>query len=122
MNKRVTARRPKSAQDLAKTPVRPAKLKQLKSRSRELEEEIYTLECTIAAAPEAMRRHRLATKDVLPAIRPLRSAKRAPARVPLHLQKAARRRQFALLLELGLVVATFAAVVGWMNQWFHWWN
>lgn len=123
MNKRVATRRPKSVQALAQE-ARPARLKQMKTRSRALEEEIYSLECTIAAAPHAIRRRRLATKDVLPAPESMmvQKALRSPQRKPLHLRKADKRRRMALLIELGVVATSLAAALGWMNQWFHWWG
>lgn len=123
MNKRVASRRPKTVQTAAQE-IQPARLKQLRSRSRSLEEEIHTLECAIVAAPHAIRRRRLATKDVLPAPEPLFTKKslRSPQRIPLHLRKAAKRRRLALFLEFGVVAASLAAAVGWMNQWFNWWG
>jgi len=123
MNKRVSSRRPKSVQDLAQEP-RPARLKQIKTRSRAIQEEIYSLECAIVAAPHAMRRQRMATKDVLPAPEPIytKKALRSPKRIPLHQLKAAKRRRLALFIEFGVVITSLVAAVGWMNQWFHWWN
>lgn len=122
MNKRVASRRPKSVQSIAQE-TRPAHLRQMKTRSRSLQEEIHTLECAIAAAPHTIRRRRLATKDVLPPPESMfgKKALRSPQRVPLHLRKAASRRRMALYLELGLVVTTLAAALGWMNQWLHLW-
>lgn len=123
MNKRVATRRPKSVHELA-VEQRPAKLKQIKSRSRIIQEEIHSLECAIVAAPHRIRRKRLATKDVLPAPESMfnKKALRSPQRKPLHQLKAAKRRRMALLIELGVVITSLAAAVGWMNQWFHWWN
>ena len=123
MNKRVASRRPKNVQSAAQE-IQPARLHQLRSRSRSLQEEIHTLECAIVAAPSALRRRRLATKDVLPAPEPLFSKKtlRSPQRIPLHLRKAAKRRRMALMIEFAVVVATLAAALGWMNQWFNWWK
>jgi len=123
MNKRVATRRPKSVQELAQEH-RPARLKQIKSRSRIIQEEIYSLECAIVAAPHAIRRQRLATKDVLPAPEPLftKQALRSPQRKPLHQLKAAKRRRLALVIEFAVVISSLAAAIGWMNQWFHWWT
>jgi hypothetical protein len=97
-------------------------LRHLQSRSRQLDEEIHRLECTIAAAPHAMRRRRLAYIDTLPPPEPLSSpVRRKVNRLPLQQQRARRRRQTVLMVELFLVVASLAAAVGWMNQWFHLW-
>jgi hypothetical protein len=123
MNKRVASRRPKTVQTAAQE-IQPARLHQLRNRSRSLQEEIHTLECAIVAAPSTMRRRRLATKDVLPAPEPLFGKKslRSPQRIPLHMRKAAKRRRLALVIEFAVVVATLAAALGWMNQWFNWWT
>ena len=123
MNKRVATRRPRTVQALAQE-AKPAKLKQMKSRSLALQEEIHSLECAIVAAPHTMRRRRMASKDVLPAPEAMFSKKalRSPQRVPLHQLRAAKRRRLALMLEFGVVVTSLVAAVGWMNQWFHWWE
>ncbi|HEY1081551.1 MAG TPA: hypothetical protein VGE29_04775 [Prosthecobacter sp.] len=123
MNKRVASRRPKTIQSIAQE-IRPARLKQMRTRSQDLQEEIHKLECAIAAAPATIRRRRLASRDILPAPEPMFGAKkslRSPQRIPLHQRKAAHRRRLALYLELGLVFATLTAALGWMNQWFQWW-
>ncbi len=122
MNKRVVSRRPKSVHELAHER-QPARLKQIKTRSRAIEEEIYSLECAIVAAPSAIRRQRLASKDVLPAPEPMFSKKvlRSPQRVPLHQLRAAKRRRLALVIEFAVVITSLAAATGWMNQWFNWW-
>ena len=121
MNKKVRSRSAKSGHDLARQSRRP-QLRQLQSRSRELGEEIHRLECTIAAAPHAMRRRRLAFIDTLPPPEPLSSpARRRINRLPLHQQRARQRRRVVLLVELAVVVAALAAAVGWLKQWFHLW-
>ncbi len=121
MNKRVSIRRPKSTQDLAKT-ANPAELRQLRSRSRALQQEIHHLECAIVAAPQSLRRQRLAHSHVLPPLEPrLGSPKRLARRVPLHQLKTARRRRLALMLELSVVLLTLVAALGWLNQWFQLW-
>ncbi len=126
MNKKVRSSRSKTVSDLLK-PSEPAKMRQLQTRSRDLNAEIQRLECTIASAPALMRRQRLATIDSLPPLRsPERPAPRggkATARkMPLHKQREQRRRRVGLLVELALVFTTLAAALGWMNQWFHWWG
>lgn len=124
MNKKVRSSRPRYASELTKPlgPARPAQLRQLQKSSRELTEEIHRLECSIAAAPAAMRRRRLATMDTLPAPEPaFAKTKRRTARMPLQKQRAQRNRRLGLFVELVLVFTTLAAALGWMNQWFHWW-
>lgn len=125
MNKRVRTSRPRFASDLGKElgAPKPAQIRQLNKSSRELKEEIHRLECSIAAAPAAMRRHRLATMDSLPAPEPaFAKTKRRTSRMPLQQQRVKRNRMLGLLIELVTVFAILAAAVGWMNQWFHWWN
>lgn len=125
MNKKVRTSRPRYAADLAKElgAPKPAQIRQLQKSSRALKEEIHRLECSIAAAPAAMRRHRLATMDTLPAPEPAFSrTRRRGKRLPLQQQRVKRQRMLRLLVELVAVFAILAAALGWMNQWFHWWN
>lgn len=117
MNKKVRSRPSPSTLDLAQQGRRP-QMRQLQSRSRELNEEIHRLECKIAAAPHAMRRRRLAYIDTLPPPEPLSSpARRNTNRLPLQQQRARKRRRLVLMLELTVVVAALTGAVGWMNHW-----
>ncbi len=125
MNKKVRSTRPRYASELAKPlgPAKPAQMRQLQKSSRELTQEIHRLECSIAAAPAAMRRHRLATMDTLPAPESaVVNTRRRTSRMPLQQQRAQRNRRLGLFMELIVVFTTLAAALGWMNQWFHWWN
>jgi len=125
MNKKVRTTRPRYASELAKPlgSPKPAQMRLLQQSSRELKEEIHRLECTIAAAPAAMRRHRLATMDTLPAPEQAFSkTRRRTSGMPLHQQRTRRNRRLGALIELLLVFTALAAALGWMNQWFHWWN
>ena len=125
MNKKVRPSRPRYASELAKPlgPAKPAHLRQLQKASRDITQEIHRLECTIAAAPAALRRHRLATMDTLPAPEPVFSqSKRRTTRMPLQQQRVQRNRRLSLCMELVLVFSTLTAALGWMNQWFHWWK
>ena len=125
MNKKVRPSRPRHASELAKPlgPAKPAQMRQLQKSSRALTEEIHRLECTIAAAPATMRRHRLARMDTLPALEPtFAKTKRSTKRMPLLQQRVQRNRRLSLLVELIVVFATLIAALGWMNQWLHWWN
>lgn len=124
MNKKVRPPRPRYASELAKPlgPAKPAQMRQLQKSSRELTQEIHRLECSIAAAPAAMRRHRLATMDTLPAPESaFVKTRRRTSRMPLQQQRAQRNRRLGLFMELIVVFTTLAAALGWMNQWFHWW-
>jgi hypothetical protein len=121
MNKKVRTRPAKIGPETARHSRRP-QLRHLQSRSRELGEEIHRLECTIAAAPHAMRRRRLAYIDTLPPPEPLSSpARRKTNRLPLHQQRARKRQRVVLMAELTVVVAALAAALGWLKQWFHLW-
>lgn len=122
MNKKVRSR-PSPASLALATPGRRPQMRHLQSRSRQLNEEIHRLECTIAAAPHAMRRRRLAYIDTLPPPEPLSSpARRNTNRLPLQQQRARKRRRLVLMIELTVVVASIGAALGWMNQWFHLWG
>ncbi len=125
MNKKVRSTRPRYASELAKPlgPAKPAQMRQLQKSSRGLTQEIHRLECSIAAAPAAMRRHRLATMDTLPAPESaFVKTRRRTSRMPLQQQRAQRNRRLGLFMELIVVFTTLTAALGWMNQWFHWWN
>jgi hypothetical protein len=120
-NRKVRARRPKSAQDLKKevSPQRGAK--QLTKRADELNTEIHRLECFITAAPRIQRQHRLENVNMVP---PMELASPAPRsrRVPIAKQRARRSERLRLLTEGLIVLGSIAAVVGWLNQWFHFWG
>ena len=82
MNKKVRSRSAKTVHELT-SPARRTKMRHLQSRSRELDQEIHRLECTIAAAPHAIRRKRLASIDTLPALEPRRAPlRRSGKRLP----------------------------------------
>ncbi len=120
-NRKVRARRPKSAQDLKRevSPQRGAK--QLTKRADELNTEIHRLECFITAAPRIQRQHRLDNVNMVP---PMELASPAPRhrRVPIAKQRARRSERLRLLTEGLIVLGSIAAVVGWLNQWFHFWG
>lgn len=128
MNKKVRSYRSRSVSDLLAEPLPSAKptksrIRQLESRSRELDDEITRLECSIAAAPVAMRQRRLATRNTLPAPEPTFSrTKRATNRVPQVQRRALRKARVSKLVELLVVFGILTAALGWMNQWLHWWN
>jgi hypothetical protein len=123
MNQKVRTQRLRYASDMLAAPLPSAKpsrrqIRHLESRSRELEEEISRLECTIAAAPAAMRQHRLATRDTLPAIRPSASRGRpAAGRIPLVQKRAMQKARMSKVIELLIVCGVLAAAVGWLRQW-----
>lgn len=126
MNQKVRTQRLRYASDMLAAPLPSAKpsrrqIRHLESRSRELEEEISRLECTIAAAPVTMRQHRLATRDTLPAIRPSASKGRpAASKIPLVQKRAMQKARMAKLIELLVVCGVLVAAVGWLRQWLNW--
>jgi len=125
MNKKVRSTRPRYATELVKPlgSPKPSQIRQLQKSSRMLQEEIHRLECSIAGAPALLRRQRLATMDTLPAPeRAFSPRRRQTARLPLQQQRLQRNRRLGMLIELVIVFTTLVAALGWMNQWFHWWN
>jgi hypothetical protein len=126
MNKKVTSRS-RNVADVLAQPLPSSKpkvrMRQLETRSRELENEIERLECTIASAPAAMRHRRLVTRNTLPAPEPTFSkTKRMTKGLPLVQRRARTRQRVGKLVELIVVFSVLTAALGWMNQWFHWWD
>ena len=123
MNQKVRTQRLRYASDMLASPLPSAKpskrqIRHLESRSRELEEEISRLECTIAAAPAAMRQQRLASRDTLPSIRPSAArGMRAASKIPLVQKRALRKARMSKVIELLIVCGVLAAAVGWLRQW-----
>ena len=120
-NRKVRARRPKSAQDLKKEVSPQSGAKNLTKRADELNTQIHRLECFITAAPRIQRQHRLDNVNMVP---PMELASPAPRhrRVPIAKQRARRSERLRLLTEGLIVLGSIAAVVGWLNQWFHFWG
>lgn len=120
-NRKVRARRPKTAQALKQEAAQPRNSRHLAKRSDELNSEIHRLECFITAAPRIHREHRLANVNMVP---PMELASPAPRhrRMPIAKRRAQRGERLRLFTEGMLIVAAIAAVVGWLNQWFHFWS
>lgn len=118
-NRKVRSSRPKSARELKKEVSPQTKSRQLDKRADEVSSEIHRLECYITAAPRIQHQHRLANVNMVPAM-----DKAAPRRrrTPIAQQRARRGERMRLCLEALIVVGSIAAVVGWLNQWFHFWN
>jgi hypothetical protein len=120
-NRKVRARRPKSAQEL-KHEVSPQRsTRHLTKRNDELKSQIHRLECYITDAPRIQRQHRLENVNMVP---PMELASPAPRhrRVPIAKRRAQRSQRLRLAIEGMLVLGSIAAVVGWLNQWFHFWG
>ncbi|OYW30729.1 MAG: hypothetical protein B7Z47_03300 [Chthoniobacter sp. 12-60-6] len=120
-NRKVRARRPKAAQSLKQEAAQPRNSRHLARRSDELNSEIHRLECFITAAPRIHREHRLKNVNMVP---PMELASPAPRhrRVPIAKRRAQRGERLRLFTEGMLVLGAIAAVIGWLNQWFHFWS
>lgn len=120
-NRKVRSRRPKTAQELKHEPSPRSKSRHLTKRADEVSSEIHRLECYITAAPRLQSQHRLANVNMVP---PMELSSPAPRRrrVPIAQQRARRGERLRLFTEGVLVLGAIAAVVGWLNQWFHLWN
>ncbi len=120
-NRKVRSRRPKTAQELKQEPSPQRKSHQLAKRADEVSSEIHRLECYITAAPRLQRQQRLANVNIVPPME-LSSPKPRHRRVPIAQQRARRGERLRLFTEGVFVIGTIAAVVGWLNQWFHFWH
>lgn len=121
-NRKVRSRRPKSALEAAQEVSSPrSKTRHLTKRADALNGQIERLECFIADAPRLQRQHRLANINMVPPME-LSSPARRQRRVPIAQQRARRGIQMRMLTEGLLILAAIAGVVGWLNQWFHFWS
>jgi hypothetical protein len=120
-NRKVRSRRPKTVQEASQELSPRGKSRQLDKQSDQLRQQIYRLECMITEAPHLQRQHRLSNVNTLPPIE-LPSPVPRGRRIPLAQQRAHRSQRLRLLTECVIVFGCIAAVIGWLNQWFHFWN
>lgn len=121
-NRKVSSRRPKTAQDLGKASTSGAENpRHLRRRSEELGKQIHRLECLIADAPRLQKAQRLATLDTLPPLE-ANPVSRSRRKMTLSQRQQVSSRRMKLAVEWFLVAAGIAAVIGWLNQWFHLWS
>lgn len=121
-NRKVRSRRPKTAQELGKAlPPAAPNPRHLRRRSEELGKQIHRLECLIADAPRLQKAQRLATLDTLPALNATPAAARRK-KLTLSQRQEVNGRRLRLAIEWMVVGTGIAAVVGWLNQWFHLWS
>ncbi|MBE2282759.1 MAG: hypothetical protein IAE77_04780 [Prosthecobacter sp.] len=120
-NRKVRSRRPQNALDLRSEPSPRGKTRHLAKRSDELNSQIHRLECFIADAPRLQRQQRLSNVNMVPPM-DLPSPVRRNRRLPIAQQRARRGERLRMLTEGIFVVGAIAAVVGWLNQWLHFWN
>lgn len=116
-NKRVRSSRSKSVKETLTRQARGSDIRDLTSRSRELQAEIHRLEVAITQAPIEMTRRRIASRDTLPPLGPAGRTARPTQRKPLQQRRAERNRRLALYLEFAVVVTVLAASFGWLRQW-----
>lgn len=115
-NKRVRPRCIRSVKESLSRQQGGRDIRDLTSRSRQLQAEIHHLEVVITQAPLEMTRQRLASRNTLPPLGPAARA-RPQQRKPLQQLRAERNRRLALYLELAVVVVGLTAALGWMRQW-----
>ncbi|MFO1485803.1 MAG: hypothetical protein U1F71_20755 [Verrucomicrobiaceae bacterium] len=120
-NRKIRSRRSKTVREMQQEMSPRTKSRQLARQSDEVGSEIHRLECFITAAPGIQRRHRLANVNMVPPME-LPSPVRHPRRLPMAQQRARRGERLRLFTEGIFVVCAIAAVVGWLNQWFHFWS
>lgn len=120
-NRKVRSRRPKPVQASKEEASPQRKSRHLSKRSDELNSQIHRLECFITAAPRIEGQRRLANVNMVP---PMELSAPAPRhrRVPIAKRRALRSERLRLFTEGTLILGSIAAVVGWLNQWFHFWN
>ncbi len=116
-NKRVRSNRSKSVKESLNRQARGSDMRDLTSRSRQLQEEIYRLEVAITQAPLEITRQRLASRNTLPPLGPASRAPRSTQRKPLQQRRVERNRRLALYLEFAAVVIGLVATFGWLRQW-----
>lgn len=116
-NKRVRSSRSKSVKESLTRQARGSDMRDLTSRSRQLQEEIHRLEVAITQAPLEMTRQRLASRNTLPPLGPAGRVTRSAQRKPLQQRRADRNRRLALYLEFAAVVVGLVAAIGWLRHW-----
>lgn len=121
-NRKVRSRRPKPALAAKEEASPQRKSRTLTKRADELNHQIHRLECFITDAPRIQRQHRLANMNMVPPMELASPAPSRPRRMPIAKRRAQRSERLRLLAEGMLVVGSIAAVVGWLNQWFHFWG
>lgn len=120
-NRKVRSRRVKTTQDLNQELAARGNSRHLAKRSDEMKSQILRLECFIADAPRMERQRRLSNVNMVPPM-DLPSPARRHQRRPLAQRRAKRGERVLLMAEGAVIVGMIAAVVGWLNQWFHFWS
>ncbi|MCE2694586.1 MAG: hypothetical protein LW645_10025 [Verrucomicrobiaceae bacterium] len=121
-NRKVRSRRPKTAKEIKQELSPRRETRHLARRSDEVRSQIHRLECLITEAPRIERQQRLANINMVPPMELSSPAPRRQRRVPIAQERARRGAKLRMLTEGVFVIGAIAAVVGWLNQWFHFWN
>jgi len=121
-NRKVRSRRPKTAKEIKQELSPRRETRHLARRSDEVRSQIHRLECLITEAPRIERQQRLANINMVPPMELSSPAPRRQRRVPIAQERARRGAKLRMLTEGVFVLGAIAAVVGWLNQWFHFWN
>lgn len=119
-------RKPAQAKDIAQAPANPAKKPQPRTANLREEAELNRrrmerLEMVIATAGATASCKRNERADYLPAVEDS-PKRRAPQRRPQHHAELERRKSAALVIQVAMLFVVIAAVAGWLNQTFHFWN
>ncbi|MFZ4592677.1 MAG: hypothetical protein ACOYOF_00360 [Verrucomicrobiaceae bacterium] len=119
-------RKPEQAKDLIPAPTSPAKKPQPRTANLREEAELNRrrmerLEMVIATAGASATCNRNTRADYLPPVEQT-AKRRAPSRRPQHHVELERRKSAALVMQVSMLFVVIAAVVGWLNQRFHFWN
>lgn len=119
-------RKPAQAKDIAQAPASPAKKPQPRTANLREEAELNRrrmerLEMVIATAGASASVKRNARADYLPAVETT-TKRRAPQRRPQHHAELERRKSAALVMQAAMLFVIIAAVAGWLNQTFRFWN
>lgn len=120
-NRKIRSRRPKSAHELKQEVSPRAKSRQLSRQANDVSDEIHRLECFITAAPGIQRRQRLANVNMVPPMELPAPAVRSRRR-PIAQQRAKQSQNLRMWMEGVVVLGAIAAIIGWLNQWFHFWS
>lgn len=79
------------------------------------------LEMVIATAGASATVKSHARADYLPPVE-IKAKRTAPFRRPQHHVELERRKSAALVMQVAMLFLVIAAVVGWLNQQFHFWG
>lgn len=120
-NRKVRTRRPKTVLELGMDQSSAGHSpRRLGRRAEELGKKIHRLECFIADSPRIQQESRLASLDTLPPLSSKRSG-RHPQKMTIAQRRAMKSRRWRLALEWLVVGTSIAALIGWLNQWCHFW-